>query len=130
MGSQADQPTLLDPCPMRSRGGVKQGARTERSVSRKRQRNGSGGEWQEPARPRGARKKKEGMPTSRGTASLDDFPDLEGSVEVYIGNVNPHLTKDRIVEFLERNATQRGVEDFKVEEIVPLTKVENPRSRS
>ena len=61
---------------------------------------------------------------------MDDFPDLEGPVEVYIDNVNPHLTKDRIVEFLERNATQRGVEDFKVEEIVPLTKVENPRNRS
>ena len=68
------------------------------------------------------------MPTTKGTADLGDFQVLQGPVEIYIGNINPSISKERIVGFL--NAERNKMADFKVDEIVPLTKVENPRSHS
>ena len=129
-GQAGTQPTFLDPRPTSSRQGARLGAGTERSVSNKRQRNGSEGEWQEPAGPRGARKKKDKMPTARGTADFGKFLDLQRPVEIYIGNGNPTINKERIVGFLSENAEKNNVANFKVDEIVTLTKVENPSRRS
>ena len=67
------------------------------------------------------------MPTTRGTADLGDFQDLQGPVEIYIGNIHPSISKERIVDFLVEKAERNKVADFKV---VPLTKVENPCSHS
>ena len=83
----------------------------------------------EASRATGARRKKgrmpmERMPTNRGAATLDDdFADLQGSIEFYIGRVKPEFHKERIVAF-------KNKKDFKVDKIVPLTKVENPPTRS
>ena len=52
------------------------------------------------------------MPRNRGTADLGEFQDLQGPVEIYIGNVNPSISKERIVGFLMDNAEKHKVEDF------------------
>jgi hypothetical protein len=65
-----------------------------------------------------------------GTANWGNSSDLQGPVEIYIGNVNPTTEMEQVVIFLKENAAMNHIADFKVDEIVPLTKVPNPTSRS
>ena len=51
-------------------------------------------------------------------------------MEIYVGNIYPSLSKERVVDFLIKNAERNEIADIKVDKIVSLTKVENPRIRS
>ena len=101
-----------------------------RSASTKRQRNGSVGEWQEVAAPRGVRKRQERGPTITGTAIWGSALDLQSGVEIYIGNTHSGATKEKIEAFLKENAAVNDILDFKVDEIVTLDKIPNPPSRA
>ena len=51
-------------------------------------------------------------------------------MEIYVGNIDPKISKEAIVTWLGKIAEKNDVVYFKVNEIVTLTKVENPRIRS
>jgi hypothetical protein len=103
-----------------------QGARVERSTSKKR-RLGEEGEWQDVA-PR--RKPKPRAKAATGTAVLAGFSDLAGPAEFWIGNTRPDTRQEQVTEALIECARIKGVEGFKVEDVMSLTKEDNPRSRS
>ena len=46
--------------------------------------------------------------------------DLQGPVEIYIGNTHPGATKERVEVFLKENAAVNNIHDFKVDKIVTL----------
>ena len=101
-----------------------------RSASTKRQRNGSDGEWQEVAPPRGVKKRQEQGPTSTGTANWGSALDLQCGVEIYIGNTHPLTTKERVESWLYEAAAAHNVSNFNVDDVVTLNKTPNPPSRS
>ena len=50
----------------------------------------------------------------------NSLSDLQGPVEIYVGNVHSSISRKRIVEFLMENAERNKVVDFNVDEIVPV----------
>ena len=51
-------------------------------------------------------------------------------MEIHVGNVNPQISKEAVVDWLARNAERNRVANFNVDKIVTLTRVETPRIRS
>ena len=100
----------------------------ERSHSGKRQRLGEGeGEWQEVTTKS---KKKERAKVVIGTADLAEFSDLAGPAEFWVGNTRSTTTKEKVEDVLKLCAEKLGVTDYMVEQVVCLTKEENPRTKS
>ena len=104
--------------------------RVERSHSNKRRRGSEGeGEFQE-VQSRRARKPRARAKAVTGTADLEEFADLAGPVDFWIGNTRANTTKEKVVEVLKNCALAIKVDNFVVDSVVPLTKEDNPRSRS
>ena len=51
-------------------------------------------------------------------------------MDFWIGNTRANTTKEKVLEVLKNCALAMKVENFVVDNVVPLTKEENPRSRS
>ena len=104
--------------------------RTDRSVSRKRTREGEGaGEWREVRHQRG-RKPKARPKAVTGTASLAEFDDLAGPEQFWIGNTRASTDEAKVKEVLQKCAESLKVEAFTVENVFCLTKDTNPQSKS
>ena len=102
--------------------------KVERSLSRKRQRTGSGeGDFVPVNHQR--RGRKERPKVSTGTSSLAELADLAGPAEFWIGNTRADTTKEQVLEKLMRSAEELST-TLKVEQVVCLTKEVNPRTRS
>ena len=103
----------------------------ERSISAKRVRTGSAGEYREQPGPRGARKQRARAKGATGTGpDLEGLSDLAGPVEWYIGNTHPSQNEETVKDTLQKYAEHHKVEDFVVEKVSPLTKDLNPRNKS
>ena len=102
----------------------------ERSLSNKRRRgsdDGNDGEFQE-VRPRRARQRTHAKAVT-GTADLQEFSDLAGPVDFWVGNTRGNTTKEKVEEVLKNCAEAIKVKNFVIGTVVSLTKDENPRSR-
>ena len=109
--------------------------RVERSRSGKRQRLHSGEEevtggdrWEVVNHQKP--KRKERPKAASGTSNLPQFVDLAGPAEFWVGNTRSSTTKEEMEETLVTSAKALDNEDFKVEQVVCLTKDENPRTRT
>ena len=105
------------------------GARPDRSGSRKRQREGEGGEWREVTHQRG-RKPRARPKAVTGTATLAEFDDLAGPEQFWIGNTRASTDEAKVKEVLEKCAKILSIDSFSVENVHGLTKEDNPRTRS
>ena len=104
--------------------------RTDRSVSRKRTREGEGaGEWREVTHQRG-RKPRARPKAVTGTASLAEFDDLAGPEQFWIGNTRASTDEDKVKEVLQKCAESLKVESFTIENVFCLTKDTNPQTKS
>ena len=122
--------------PARAKGGEREAGRArprvERSHSNKRRRGSDGeseGEFQE-VRPRRDRQHRARAKAVTGTADLEEFSDLAGPVEFWVGNTRENTTKEKVAEVLKNCAMALKVDNFVVDSVVSLTKEANPRSRS
>ena len=61
---------------------------------------------------------------------MAEFPDLAGPAEFWVGNTRADTVKEKVEEVLKLCADKQSLVDFKVEDVVSLTKEENPRTRS
>ena len=61
---------------------------------------------------------------------MAEFPDLAGPAEFWVGNTRAPTVKEKVEEVLKLCADKQSLVDFKVEDVVSLTKEENPRTRS
>jgi hypothetical protein len=103
-----------------------QGARVERSTSKKR-RLGEEGEWQDVA-PR--RKPRPRAKAGSGTADLEGYTDLAGPEHFWLGNTLPNTTPDMVRELLGKCAEGLSVENFVINDVITLTKETDPWSRT
>ena len=78
----------------------------------------------------GRGRRRRGSPRPGGRRTGKGFVDLQGPGEIYVGNIDPKISKEDILTWLGKIAERNVVMDFKVNEILTLTKVENPRIRS
>ena len=84
-------------------------------------------EWLDPV---SRRRHKNKSKLNAGTAEVDNFMDLAGPADYWIGNTNPTTTPDAIKTVLTKCAEALGIENFSVKEVKCLTKDINPRSKS
>ena len=56
--------------------------------------------------------------------------DLAGPAEFWVGNTRADTSKEKVEEVLKQAADNNKIVDFKVEEVVCLTKEEHPRTKS
>ena len=119
---------------------AEQGARTahargrvERSSSSKRRRLSQEEESLEPWQPQGRPRKvkvKARPKVNTGNANMAGLEDLAGPAEFWIGNTRADTNNEKVAEVLKQAADNIKVIDFKVEEVVCLTKEDRPRTRS
>ena len=107
------------------------GGKVERSTSVKRRRLSREDENLEGFRTQGrTRKVKERPKVNTGSASVEEFADLAGPIEIWVGNTRPETDEDKVEQVLMLTASKIGITGFKVEKVVKLTKQDQPRTRS
>ena len=100
----------------------------DRPPSVKRVREGEGeGEWRDAA-PR--RRQRPRAKVVTGTAQPDGFNDLARPEQFWVGNTRSDTDQNKVMQVLEKCASDLGIEDFVIDDVHPLTKEANPRSRS
>ena len=85
--------------------------------------------WQPQGRPRKV-KGKARPKVNTGNANMAGLEDLAGPAEFWIGNTRADTNNEKVAEVLKQAADNIKVIDFKVEEVVCLTKEDRPRTRS
>ena len=106
--------------------GGRRTARYHRSPSVKRAREGVGEyEWYTVTNKRKPKPK-----VVAGTADLPGLGELAGPVHYWIGNTHPSTNIEMVEKVLTKCAESLEVENFGIEDVLCLTKDDNPRSRS
>ena len=107
------------------------GGKVERFTSVKRRRLSKEDENPEGFRTQGrTRKAKERPKVNTGNASMEEFADLAGPTEIWVGNTRPETDEEKVEQVLMLTASKIGISGFKVEKVVKLTKQDQPRTRS
>ena len=105
--------------------------RVERSSSSKRRRLSQEEDREEPWKSQGRPRKVKARPkVNTGNADMVGLEDLAGPAEFWVGNTRADTSKEKVMEVLKQAADNIKVVDFKVEDVVCLTKEEHPRTKS
>ena len=105
--------------------------RVERSSSSKRRRLSQEEDSTEPWRSQGRPRKVKARPkVNTGSANMVGLEDLAGPAEFWVGNTRADTSEDKVGEVLKQAADNIKITDFKVEEVICLTKEALPRTRS
>ena len=103
----------------------------ERSSSSKRRRLSHEEESKEPWQPQGRPRKVKARPkVNTGNANTAGLEDLAGPAEFWVGNTRADTSSEKVMEVLNQAAENNKTTNFKVEEVVCLTKEDKPRTRS
>ena len=101
---------------------------SDRSESRKRRREGEGEhKWRQVVNKTKQRHKPK---VAAGTAKLPDFEDFAGPATFWIGNTHPKTSKENVEHVLKKCAEEKGIQNFKVDDVFCLTKDAEPRTKT
>ena len=105
--------------------------RVERSSSSKRRRLSQEEDSMEPWRSQGRPRRVKARPkVNTGNANMVGLEDLAGPAEFWVGNTRADTSNEKGEDVLKQAADNIKIIDFKVEEVVCLTKEDRPRTRA